>query len=283
MADASAELQPVDPVAFARRYGPRALVAGGATGIGAEYCRQIAATGLDLLVFDRDETGLDAIATELRSVPGAVDVVTAAVDLAQPAAQLLEAVRAAVGDLEIGLLIANAAWSPVGPFLDVALPDLLTAIDINCRAPVVLIHDLGARMAARGRGGIIVMSSLAAEAGTANVALYSATKAFDLVLAEGLWYELRDRGVDVVAIRPGSTRTTGWQSTQPADGELDGVMEPPDVVRDALAALGTTPSIAAGSDNRAAEALFRSMTRRDVVELMSGITSRLVPPPAPGT
>ena len=91
---------------------------------------------------------------------------------------------------------------------------------------------------------------------------------------------LRDRGVDVVAIRPGSTRTPGWQSTQPASVELPGVMEPADVVRDALAALGTTPSIAAGAANRAAEAMFRSMTRRDVIELMSGITSQLVPPPA---
>jgi hypothetical protein len=278
MPDDRAELPPVDPPEFARRYGPRALVAGGATGLGAEYCRQIAATGLDLLILDRDEAGLAAAASELRAGSGAVDVVTAVVDLAEPPERVLAAVRTAVGDLEIGLLVANAAWSPVGPFLDSDLGDLLTAIDINCRAPVVLVHELGARMVARGRGGIIVMSSLAAETGTAQVALYSATKAFDLVLAEGLWYELRDQGVDVVAIRPGSTRTPGWQSTQPADGELKGVMEPEDVVRDALAALGTTPSIAAGSANRAAEALFRSMTRRDVIELMSGITVQLVPP-----
>ena len=61
------------------------------------------------------------------------------------------------------------------------------------------------------------MSSLAAETGTAKVALYSATKAFDLVLAEGLWYELRDRGVDVVAIRPGSTRTPGGSRRQPRE------------------------------------------------------------------
>jgi len=263
---------------FAARYGPRALVAGGATGMGAEYCRQIAAMGLDLVVLDRDESALEATAAELRSAPDAVDVVSAVVDLGQPAAQLLEAVRRVVGDLEIGLLVANAAWSPVGPFLDSDLAGLLAAIDINCRAPVVLVHELGARMADRGRGGIIIMSSLAAETGTAQVALYSATKAFDLVLAEGLWYELRDRGVDVVAIRPGSTRTPGWQSTQPASGDLKGVMEPADVVRDALAALGTTPSISAGPANRAAEAMFRSMSRRDVIELMSGITSRLVPP-----
>jgi short-subunit dehydrogenase len=281
MPDDRAALPPVDRAAFAGRYGPRALVAGGASGMGAEYCRQIAAMGIDLVILDRDESALDATASELRSAPDAVDVVSAVVDLGQPAERLLDVVRRAVGDLEIGLLVANAAWSPVGPFLDSDLGGLLAAIDINCRAPVVLVHELGARMAARGRGGIIVMSSLAAETGTANVALYSATKAFDLVLAEGLWYELRDRGVDVVAIRPGSTRTPGWQSTQPTNGELRGVMEPADVVRDALAALGTTPSIAAGAANRAAEARFRSMARRDVIELMSGITSRLVKPEMP--
>ncbi len=280
MPDAHAELPPVDRARFVDRYGPRALVAGGGTGLGAEYCRQIAAMGIDLVILDRDEAALDATARELRAAPDAVDVLTAVVDLGQPADRLLEMVRRTVGDLEIGLLVANAAWSPVGPFLDANLGDLITAIDINCRAPVVLAHELGARMAARDRGGIIFMSSIAAEAGTANVALYSATKAFDLVLGEGLWYELRDRGVDVVAIRPGSTRTPGWQSTQPASGDLTGVMEPVDVVRDALAALGTTPSIAAGAGNRAAEAMFRSMPRRDVIELMSGITAQLVPPQA---
>ena len=255
----------LDRKVFAARYGPRALVAGGAVGMGAEYCRQIAATGLDLLILDRDEPALAATAAELRSAPGAVDVATAVVDLGQPADRLIDALRRAVGDREIGLVVANAAWSPVGPFLDVDLTALLAAIDIN------------------GRGGIIIMSSLAAESGAAQVALYSATKAFDLVLAEGLWYELRDRGVDVVAIRPGSTRTPGWQSSQPASGDLQGVMEPVDVVRDALAALGTTPSIAAGAANRAAEAMFRGMDRRAVIELMSGITSQLVPPPAPSS
>jgi short-subunit dehydrogenase len=281
MPDDRAELPPIDRAVFAAGYGPRALVAGGAAGMGAEYCRQIAAAGIDLVILDRDEAGLDATAAELRSARDAVDAVTAVVDLGQPPERLRDAVQRVVGDLEIGLLVANAAWSPVGPFLETDLGSLMRAIDINCRAPVVLVHELGARMAARGRGGIIVMSSLAAETGTAQVALYSATKAFDLVLAEGLWYELRDRGVDVIAIRPGSTRTPGWQSTQPASGELRGVMEPADVVRDALAALGTTPSIAAGSANRAAEAMFRSMARRDVIELMSGITSQLVPPDAP--
>jgi short-subunit dehydrogenase len=282
MPDDHADLRAVDRAAFASRYGPRALVSGGANGLGAEYCRQIAATGIDLLILDRDESALDATASELRSAPGAVDVVTAVVDLAQDHERVLDEVQHAVGNLEIGLLVINAAWSPVGRFLEVDLASLITAIDINCRAPVVLAHEIGARMSVRGRGGIIVMSSLAAETGAANVALYSATKAFDLVLAEGLWYELRERGIDVVAIRPGSTRTPGWQSSQPASGEIAGVMEPADVVREALAALGTTPSFVAGAANRAAEAMFRTMARRDVIELMSSITSQLISPDSAG-
>ena len=283
MTDDHAELPAVDGVAFVRRYGPRALVAGGAAGLGAEYCRQIAAMGIDLLILDRDESALDATARELRSAPNAVDVVTALVDLGQHDAGLLDAVKRAAGDLEIGLLVVNAAWSPIGQFLDVDLGSLLAAIDINCRAPVVLAHELGARMAERQRGGIIMMSSLAAETGAANIAIYSATKAFDLVLAEGLWCELRDRGIDVVAIRPGSTRTPGWQSTQPPSGDIDGVMEPAEVVREALAALGSTPSFVPGAANSAAEAMFRSMARREVIELMSAITSQLIPPSSPDT
>src|SRR6185503_20840198 len=97
-----AELPPVDRAAFTGRYGPRALVAGGAIGMGAEYCRQIAALGIDLLILDRDESALDATARELRSAADAVDVRTAVVDLGQPADRLLEVVQRVVGDLEIG-------------------------------------------------------------------------------------------------------------------------------------------------------------------------------------
>ena len=169
MPDDHAELPPVDRATFAGRYGPCALVAGGASGLGAEYCRQIATTGIDLVILDRDESALDATASELRSAPDAVEVATAVVDLAQPPERLLDAVRHAVGDREIGLLVTNAASSAIGRFLDVDLASLLAAIDINCRAPVVLVHELGARMAARGHGGIIVMSSLAAETGATHV------------------------------------------------------------------------------------------------------------------
>lgn len=265
----------LDVAEFNRRYGPVALVTGGANGIGAEYCRHIAALGLDLIILDRDERALERIGRELG---GRGAVTTAVVDLAQPAAQLLLAVRDATRDREVGLLVANAAWSPVGPFIETELDSLLDALAINSAATTVLAHELGRAMATRGRGGIIIMSSLAAETGAAQVALYSATKAFNLVLAEGLWYELRDHGVDVIAIRPGSTRTLSWQNTQPPDGDVSDAMEPADVVAEALALLGSTPSTPVGAANRRAERFFRSLSRREVIELMSAITSKLVPP-----
>lgn len=267
----------LDPDRFRTRYGPRALICGGANGLGAQYCHQIAAVGLDLFVIDRDAQALEATAAAVRAGTG-VDVRTAVLDLAQPAAALLAAVHGAIGDLEIGLLVANAAWSPVGPFLDLALDDALTTLDLNCRAPMVLAHEFGRVMRSRGHGGIVLMSSLAAEAGNANVALYSATKAFDLVLAEGLWYELRDHGVDVLAVRPGSTRTPGWESTQPAGGDIGDAMDPVDVIAEVLATIGTTPTLVPGEANRAAELFFRSMQRREIIEMVSAITSRLVPP-----
>lgn len=266
----------LDLVRFQDRYGPRALVCGGAQGLGAEYCRQLAAAGLDLIVVDRDPEALEQTVREVRDTSD-VDVRSAVIDLAQPAPALLSAIGAATRGLDVGLLVLNAARSPVGHFLDLGLDTALTTLDLNCRTPMVLAHALGRAMRDRGRGGIIFMSSLAAEAGNANVALYSATKAFDLILAEGLWYELRGHGIDVLAVRPGSTRTPGWEATQPPDGEIPGVMAPGPVVAEALAALGTMPTLVPGEENRAAEAFFRAMSRQEIIEMMSGITDRLRP------
>ena len=171
MPEEQPDLAPVDREVFVSRYGPRALVAGGAIGMGAEYCRQIAAIGTRPPRPRPRRVGVGSDAGELRSAPGAVDVVTAVVDLGQPAEPLLDAVRRAVGDLEIGLLVANAAWSPVGRFLDsdLAAPARRDRHQLpgarRARARARRAHGRA------GRGGIIVMSSLAAETGTANVAL----------------------------------------------------------------------------------------------------------------
>jgi uncharacterized protein len=259
--------------AFRSRYGPCALVAGSAVGLGAEYARQIAALGLDLVLLDRDAEPLAATASAARSL--GVEVEALVVDLARP--DLVEAIGPAIEKREIGLLVYNAAVGTVAPFLETTTAHIESMIDVNCRGPVHLAHALAPAMVARGRGGIIVMSSMSGNFGSTQLAVYAATKAFNLVFADALWAELRGRGVDVLAVQPGSTRTPGWLTSQPADGEgALPAMEPPDVVREVMAALGKGPCMIPGEANRQSAAILAGMPRHQAIELMSSITEKLV-------
>jgi short-subunit dehydrogenase len=177
---------------------------------------------------------------------------------------------------EIGLLVYNAAYSKVGRFLDGTLEDHLRTIDVNCRGPVSLALALGKPMAARKRGGILLMSSLAGGQGTPLVATYGATKAFNLVLAEGLWHELREHGVDVLACRAGATRTPAFAASRP-QGKTP-MMDPEPVVRQALNALGAGPSMVPGALNRFVAFVFaRFLPRRVAVSIMGNATRKLYP------
>ncbi|MDX2167747.1 MAG: SDR family NAD(P)-dependent oxidoreductase [Deltaproteobacteria bacterium] len=260
---------------FRSRYGPRAIVAGAAVGLGAEYARQLAGRGLDLLLIDRDAAPLAATAAEIRAAHR-VDVATLAADLAR--ADIAAVVREAVGGGEIGLLVYNAAVGTVAPFLELTPAHCDAMLDVNCHAPMRLIHLLAPAMVARRRGGIVLMSSMSGYYGSAQLAVYAATKAFDLVLGDALWFELRPHGVDVLTVQPGSTRTPGWLSSQREGDDAPSlpVMEPPDVVRAALDGLGVEPNIVPGELNQQGAAAMRRMSRRDAIEMMSMITGQLV-------
>ncbi len=259
---------------FRSKYGPQALIAGAAVGLGAEYARQVAAFGIDLVLLDRDGDVLQETAASIAAAHGvAVHPIT--IDLAR--ADLVEAL--ALDGREIGLLVYNAALGTVAPFLELPPAHLQAILDVNCRAPLMLARALAPGMVARGRGGIVLMSSLSANFGSAQLSAYAATKAFDLVLADALWAELRPHGVDVLSVQPGSTRTPGWLSSQPSGGagpDLP-VMDPADVVREALATLGVEPHVVPGEMNRMGAEMLSRMTRRQAIELMSGITGGLIP------
>ena len=145
---------------------------------------------------------------------------------------------------------------------------------MNVRAPLALAHRFGNRLAARGRGGLMLLSSLTAFQGSPFVATYGASKAFDLALAEGLWFELAPRGIDVLAVCPGATRTPGYLRRSPlgAPGEL----EPDQVVQEALAGLGRGPLVIPGRFNRLASLFMRRMLpRRRTISIMGAQTRRL--------
>lgn len=257
--------------AFRERYGPWALVAGASAGLGEAFARLLAARGLNVLLLARREETLARLAADLRRAHE-VEVRTEAIDLAR--GDLAAAVERAAAGLEVGLLVYNAAHSAIGPFVERPLDEHLRVLDVNCRGPLALAHVLGGAMARRRRGGMVLMTSLAASQGNPLLASYAASKAFELVLAEGLWAELRGRGVDVLACRAGATRTPGYAASRPRRSVR--LMEPEDVARQALDALGRGPSAVTGALNRvAAFALGRLLPRRASIGIMGRATRRL--------
>ena len=192
---------------FRERYGPRALVAGASEGLGAAFADALARRGLDLVLIARREEQLTATADRIRQQHG-VDVITLVADLAD-----IDAVLPRISALDL----------PIGPFGDATPEQLSQAAAVNVRAPLLLTKALSAPMIAQGRGGIVLMSSLAGSQGSPNISAYAATKAFNAILAEGLWSELKPHGVDVLACLAGAILTPGYQQAEgskPAPGTL---------------------------------------------------------------
>jgi short-subunit dehydrogenase len=235
--------------AFVSKYGPWAVVAGASEGIGAAFADALADKGLHVLLLARREGPLDELARALRA-KHAVEIRTAKVDLGAP--DVAARVAEVVSGLDVGLLVYNAASSVVAPFFDKPIEDRLKEIDVNVRGPVVLTHLLAKSMVDRGRGGVILMSSMSQFTGSALVAHYAATKAYNAVFARGLWYELRRHGVDVLTSIAGATRTPGYDSQmkEKAPNALAAPMAAEDVAKHALADLGKGPTSIPGLNNK---------------------------------
>jgi len=259
------------------QYGPWALIAGGSEGIGLAFARQLAAAGVNLLLLARREQPLDAARRALADFP--VTVRTHAMDLT--AADMARQLAGITAGLEIGLAIYNAgAMHGAAHFLDAPLDKALQLVALNCTGPLTLVHQLARPMRERGRGGIILLSSGAGLAGGGYIAAYAATKAFDIVLAEGLWAELQPHGVHVLGLIAGATDTPAMASAgiDFAPGEA---MDPEDVAREGLEQLPHGPVHAAGAQNRAAAAFMRGAERRQAVALMTAGSAALFGLPAP--
>jgi short-subunit dehydrogenase len=259
------------PQTFASKYGPWAVVAGASEGLGAAFAAALAARGLHLLLLARRADALAGVAERLRSRTG-VEVRAHACDLASP--DLPAMLETLTADIEVGLGVYNAAYAPVGEFVAGPMDDLLRVVDVNVRGPLIVARTLAPTMVARGRGGIVLMSSLAGLQGASRIAAYAASKAFNIVLAESLWSELRPHGVDVVVACAGAIRTPGFAKTagRDAPGTLDAAV----VAEAALDALGRGPVVVPGAVNRLARfAMGRLLPRRAAIGIMGRSTKGL--------
>jgi len=196
---------------FVDSYGPWALIAGASMGIGAALSHEAARRGLNVVLLARGKEQLEATAAEVAAEHG-VEVRTIAADLASP--DIGAVVDEATADLDIGLFVYNAAVAPNSRFIDGDLDLHLLSVDVNCRTPIVLCHLFGNRMASRGRGGIVVISSMGGLQGAINFSSYNAGKAFEWILTESLWTELADVGVDATCVIVGATSSPNYNAFQ---------------------------------------------------------------------
>lgn len=171
-----------------------------------------------------------------------------AIDLLDPDA--VARITAQTADIEVGLLIYNAGANTCSePFLDAELSDFGRVIDLNVTRMLQLVQHFARPMRSRGRGGILVVGSMAATHGSMRQSVYTGVKAFSRLFAESLWLELREHGVDVLELVLGVTRTPAMARAG-LNFDVPGlsVSEPADVAREGLENLANGPVFIAGGN-----------------------------------
>ena len=218
-----------------------ALITGASSGIGAEFARQLAARGLDLVLVARRQERLAALAAELSAAHG-VACENIAADLAQEAG--LAQVEAHIRTLDnLAVLVNNAGFGTVGRLVNADPARQQEMVALHVMAPMQLAQAALPGMTARKRGAIVNVSSIAAYVRLRGAVNYVATKAYLNAFSETLQIEQRGTGVYVQALCPGFTRTEfhatpDYAKFEPAQYPAFMWLQAGDVVRQSLDALG---------------------------------------------
>lgn len=189
-----------------QQFGPWAVVTGASSGIGKEFARQLAASGLNLVLVARRLSLLEDLGNQLASQFG-VQCRAVEVDLTDPG--FLDTLEAATGDLDVGLLVSNAGAVTIGAFLALERSALDQSVRLNVLAHLSLVQCYSHHLARRGRGGVILVSSTSATHGAPFMADYAAAKAYILILGEALHLEFQQHGLHLTVLLPGPTATEG--------------------------------------------------------------------------
>jgi short-subunit dehydrogenase len=233
------------------RHGKRATIrsaaiTGASSGLGAAFSAVLPAD-TNLLLTARDAGALRAVAGKIRKAGRRIEIVAA--DLSTPEGR--EAVIDACEDAEIDLLINNAGMGTYGPFLEAEDKAVEATVLVNVLAPVVLARRLLPGMISRARladrrAGLINVSSGAAFLPVPTMAVYGASKVFDLAFSEAIAAELAGEPIDVLALCPGATRTQFGARAGFDRGNFPGAVEPERVARAAINALGRRRTLITG-------------------------------------
>src|SRR5882757_2109086 len=186
--------------------GKWALVTGANAGIGVALARELAAGGTNLVLTARRKDRLEKLAQELSSAHK-IGVEIFAADLAQPDSPQQIFAYTQAKKISVDLLINNAGFGAYGAFATVETQRLLDMVQVNCGAVVHLTRLYLPQMLKQRRGDVLILASTASFQAVPYISTYAATKAFDLLFAEGLAEEVKPYGVRVCALCPGSTES----------------------------------------------------------------------------
>ena len=241
-----------------------ALITGASSGIGAEFARQLASRGTDVVLVARSRDRLQQLAEELQE-RYEIRATVLAGDLTRP-----EDIERVYEETEgrgtaIDLLVNNAGFGDYGQFAESDRAKILSMVQLNVMALVDLTHRFLQPMRQRGSGCIVNVGSIASFQALPYFAVYAATKAFVLSFSEALWAENDKTGVKILAICPGPTDTNFFEvsGSPPSNGNSSQLASPETVVREAIAALDrdTACTIAGGLVNQAIATLPRLFPR----------------------
>jgi NAD(P)-dependent dehydrogenase (short-subunit alcohol dehydrogenase family) len=187
--------------------GSTALVTGATSGIGKATSLALASRGARVLVSGRDAARGEAVAAEIRTSGGNADFLEVYLDDAESTRNLARRALEIAGHVDI--LVNNAGVFPFGSTAETLLDTFHDVYAINVRAPFILVAELAPKMAERGKGAIINVSSMVGDFGVAGFALYGSSKAALNLLTKAWAAEFGPNGVRVNAVSPGPTRTEG--------------------------------------------------------------------------
>jgi uncharacterized protein len=265
----------MNAAAFREKYGPWAIVAGASEGLGAAFAQGCASRGLNVVLIARSIDKLNSVRQTLED-KYKTECRVLEMDLSDPAAPDLLDMK--TKDLDAGLLIYNAALSLIGPYISFSVDQHRATVATNCLTPALCAHLFGKRFAARGRGGILLMSSMAGFQGSATITHYAATKAYSMVLAEGLSREYAEHNIDVLACCAGAIATPGYRRAGNSAKKSLFVMDPHTVARLALDKIHTGGIFIPGLFNKlGAFVLQRIFPRRLAVSIFSHSTRLMSP------
>jgi short-subunit dehydrogenase len=187
-----------------KRFGPWALVTGASSGIGKEFARQIAASGINIVLVARREDLLNEVGVQFSKRYG-VEHRVVVLDVSRE--DFIRRLASATNDLDIGLVVSNAGTGNPGEFLKLDRQLLEETLRLNTMSHLDIAHYFGGKLAERRRGGLILAGAMGAENGIPYMANDGGAKAYVHSLGEALHYEFKPLGVYVTVLAAGVTNT----------------------------------------------------------------------------